>query len=118
MPDTSTQDTALHDLTQTADALDAGVTSMYPKTAMASIAHWEAQCREAGVVAVADGLVTLRDALSQDRLDGRAIGRALLDLAEATDAAAPADNEPLASTLGRVATGLRRAGTSLGGAKA
>ncbi|MEM8600572.1 MAG: hypothetical protein AAGF99_11685 [Bacteroidota bacterium] len=117
MPDTPTQDTDLHELDATAAALDAGVTSMYPKTAMASIDHWEARCRTAGATVVADGLVTLRTTLSQDRLDGRAIGRALLDLAEATEAAAP-DDTPLGSRLARIATGLRRAGTSLGGAKA
>ncbi|MEM6782787.1 MAG: hypothetical protein AAF624_03525, partial [Bacteroidota bacterium] len=94
-------------------------TSMYPKTAMASIDHWEARCRaadDAPLTVVADGLVALRGALSQDRLDGRAIGRALLDLAEATEAV-QTDDAHLAPQLKRMAAGLRRAGTSLGGAK-
>ncbi|MEM8556849.1 MAG: hypothetical protein AAGG50_03300 [Bacteroidota bacterium] len=116
MTDTAT---TLDALDQTATALDAGVTSMYPSAAMQSIAHWEQRCRADGgdaLTAVADGLVILREALSQDRLDGRTIGTALLDVADATAAAATTTEDAhITSKLERIIVGLRRAGTALGG---
>lgn len=122
MTGTTAHDAALGDLEQTAAALDAGVTSMYPSAAMQVIDRWEQQCRSAAdesLTPVADGLVVLRDALSQNRLDGRVIGRALLDLADATSVATQrAEDARIVPKLEHIVAGLRRAGTALGGEQA
>jgi hypothetical protein len=113
-------DTDAHaELDQTIAALEAGPTSLQPSTAIATIEFWEARARdsqEALLAPVADGLAQLKGLLSDDRLDGQAIGGALLELADATDAVvAQTDDARLGPNLERLASMLRMGGNALSG---
>lgn len=105
-------------LTQTAEALDSGLTSLTPSAALTIIETWRSACREQtglDLGPVAEGLGTLHGLLSADRLDGRAIGRTLASLAEATRAVmAQTDEERITPGLDRLAAALGRGAAVLG----
>ncbi|HEX8386454.1 MAG TPA: hypothetical protein VF576_09735 [Rubricoccaceae bacterium] len=107
-------------LDQTVDVLDSGVTTLTPSAALTIIERWREAClRDEGgldLEAVASGLDDLHGLLSADRLDGRAIGRTLAGLADATAAvAAGTDEERVTPGLERLAGALSRAADFLGG---
>ena len=114
----STPDTHRDTLDQTAAALDGPVTALTPSAALDLVDHWRTACLDADgldLSGVAGGLSALRDHLTGDALDGRAIGDTLAGLAEATRAAAAqGTDERLRPTLERLATNLSRAATALG----
>lgn len=114
----STPDTHRDTLDQTEAALDGPITSLTPSAALGLVDHWRTACLDAtdlDLSGVAAGLSELRDLLSADALDGRAIGDTLAGLADATNAAAAqAPDERLQPTLERIATNLSRAATALG----
>lgn len=115
-------DTDAHaELDQTLAALEAGPTALQPSTAISTIEFWEAKTRdaqEALLTPVADGLGQLKALLSDDRLDGAAIGDALVDLADATDVVvAQTEDARLSPALERLATMLRTGGNALSGRK-
>ena len=107
------------ELDQTLAALEAGPTSLQPSTAISTIEFWEARTRDAQeelLTPVADGLGQLKDLLAADRLDGTAIGDALIDLADATDVVVgQTDDARLSPTLERLASMLRMGGNALAG---
>ena len=107
------------ELDQTLAALEAGPTSLQPSTAISTIEFWEARTRDAQeelLTPVADGLGQLKDLLAADRLDGTAIGDALVDLADATDVVVgQTDDARLSPTLERLASMLRIGGNALAG---
>ena len=115
-------DTDAHaELDQTLAALEAGPTALQPSTAISTIEFWEARTRDAQedlLAPVADGLGQLKALLAADRLDGTAIGDALVDLADATDVVVgQTDDARLAPTLERLASMLRMGGNALAGRK-
>ena len=114
----STPDTHRDTLDQTAAALDGPISSLTPSAALGLVDHWRTACLDAEgleLSGVAAGLSDLRDLLSGDSLDGRAIADTLAGLAEATRAAAAqGTDERLRPALERLATNLDRAATALG----
>ncbi|MDT0631853.1 hypothetical protein RQM47_14770 [Rubrivirga sp. S365] len=114
----STPDTNRDTLDQTAAALDGPITSLTPSAALGMVDLWRTACLDADgmdLSGVAAGLSDLRDLLSGDSLDGRAIADTLAGLADSTQAAAAqADDDRLRPTLERLATNLGRAATALG----
>ncbi|MEP0547862.1 MAG: hypothetical protein ABJF88_13085 [Rhodothermales bacterium] len=111
-------DTYQRDLENTSAALEAGVTSLAPGTAIGVIDTWYGTLKNAerdDLHAIANLLAELKDELQSDRLDGPAIGSLLLRLGEqTTSAAADADDARLSPKLERLGTLLSRAGTTLG----
>lgn len=105
-------------LADTEAALSGPITSLTPSLARNIVDHWRTACLDAtdlDLSEVAGGLSDLRDLLSGDSLDGRAIGNTLAGLAESTRAAAAqAPDERVGPTLERIATNLDRAATALG----
>ena len=105
-------------LDQTEAALDGPITALTPSAALGIVDHWRTACQDTdvlGLSGVSAGLSDLRDLLSGDRLDGRAIADTLAGLAEATrEAAAQAPDERVTPRLERIATNLDRAATMLG----
>ena len=113
----STPDTHRATLDQTAAALDGPVSSLTPTAALDLVDHWRTACLDADgldLSGVAGGLSDLRDLLSGDALNGRAIADTLAGLAEATQAAAAQADDRLRPALERLATNLTRAATALG----
>ena len=114
----STPDTGRVTLDQTEAALDGPITALTPSAARGIVDHWRTACLDADgldLSGVAGGLSDLRDLLSAEALDGRAIADALAGLAEATrEAAALAPDERVQPQLERIATNLDRAATALG----
>ena len=105
-------------LADTEAALDGPITSLTPSTALRIVEHWRTACLDASSLdlsEVSGGLSDLRDLLSGDSLDGRAIADTLAGLAESTRAAAAqADDERVGPRLERIATNLDRAASALG----
>lgn len=105
------------DLETTVRALEGGVTSLMPSTALGLIRRWAralASHDDESLRAIAADLADLEHALTADRLDGRRIGALLSSLADHTSAvSAHALDEPLRTLLGRLATALARAGRAL-----
>lgn len=115
----SMQDLPDDGLTQTAEALDSGLTSLTPTAALTIIETWRSACQEQtdlDLGSVAEGLDELHGLLSAERLDGRAIGRTLAALADGTAAVmAQTDEERITPGLDRLAAALRRGASALGG---
>ena len=105
-------------LDQTEAALSGPITSLTPSAALGIVDHWRTACMDTDTLdltGVSAGLSDLRDLLSGDALDGRAIADTLAGLAEATrEAAAQAPDERVTPTLERIATNLDRAASMLG----
>ncbi len=114
----STPDDGRVTLDQTEAALDGPITSLTPSAALGIVDHWRTACQDAtglDVSGVAAGLSDLRDLLTGDRLDGRAIADTLAGLAEATrNAAAQSPDERVTPRLERIAVNLDRAASMLG----
>ena len=114
----STPDSGRVTLEQTEAALDGPISALTPSAALGIVDHWRTACQDTETLdlsGVAGGLSTLRDLLSGDSLDGRAIADALAGLAESTRAAASAaPDERVQPRLERIATNLDRAATLLG----
>lgn len=112
-------DTYQRDLENTNAALEGGITSLAPSTAVRIIDQWHGTLKNAErdeLNAIANLLAALKDELQADHPDGRAIGSLMLRLGEqTTNAAAEADDARLSPKLERLGTLLSRAGTSLGG---
>jgi hypothetical protein len=111
-------DTYQRDLENTSAALEAGVTSLAPGTAIGVIDTWYGTLKNAerdDLHAIANLLAELKDELQADRLDGATIGSLLLRLGEqTTSAAADADDARLTPKLERLGALLSRGGTALG----
>ncbi len=114
----STPGTDAVTLADTEAALDGPLTSLTPSTARRIVDHWRTACLDAtdlDLSEVSGGLSTLRDLLTGDSLDGRAIANTLAGLAESTRAAAAqATDERVGPRLERIATNLDRGATALG----
>ena len=114
----STPDTGRVTLEQTEAALEGPISALTPTAARGIIDHWRTACLDANgldLAGVAGGLSDLRDLLSADTLDRRAIADSLAGLAEATrESAALAPDERVTPRLERIATNLDRAATALG----
>lgn len=113
----TTPDTHLAALDQTEAGLSGGVTGLTPGAALGLIDHWRTACAsatDADLGAVSAGLGRLSDLLRADRLDGRAIGETLLQLADDTSAAATAaPDERMTPRLERIGTLLASAARAL-----
>ncbi len=101
-------------LAETEAALDGPLSALTPTAALSIVDRWQSACRDAGLDAVAGGLGDLRDLLSGDRLDGRAISDTLARLAEATRSADVTDAR-VRPRLDHIAAALDRAATTLAG---
>ena len=114
----STPDTGRVTLEQTEAALDGPITSLTPSAALGIVEHWRTACQDESTLdlsGVAAGLSDLRDLLSGDSLDGRAIADTLAGLAESTRAAAGASPDGrVQPRLERIAANLDRAASMLG----
>ena len=114
----STPDDGRVTLDQTEAALEGPITALTPAAALGIVDHWRTACQDTetlDLTGVSAGLSDLRDLLSADTLDGRAIADTLAGLAEATrEAAAQGPDERVTPTLERIATNLDRAATMLG----
>ena len=114
----STPDDGRVTLDQTEAALEGPITALTPGAALGIVDHWRTACQdteELDLSGVAAGLSDLRDLLSSDSLDGRAIADTLAGLAEATrEAASASPDERVQPRLERIATNLDRAATMLG----
>ena len=115
----SMQDLPDDGLDQTTDALESGVTALTPTAALTIIERWQSACQQStdlDLGEVQSGLDDLHGLLSGERLDGKAIGRTLVGLAEATRAVmTQTDEERITPGLDRLAVALGRAATMLGG---
>lgn len=114
-------DTYQRDLENTTAALEGGVTSLAPSTAVRVIDLWYGTLKNAerdDLHALANLLGELKDELQSDRPDGRAIGSLMLHLGEGTASAArDADDARLSPKLERLGALLSRAGSALGAAR-
>lgn len=114
----STPDTSSTTLDQTEAALEGPITAITPSAARGIIDHWRTACLDSSdldLTGVAAGLSDLRDLLTADILDRRAIADSLAGLAEATrESATLTPDERLTPRLERIATNLARAATTLG----
>ena len=114
----STPDSDLATLQETEAALDGPITALTPKAALGLVDHWRTACQDTDALdlsGVSAGLSELRDLLSGDALDGRAIADTMAALAEATrNAASAAPDERLMPRLERIAANLDRAAGLLG----
>ena len=113
----SMQDLPDDGLDQTTDALESGITALTPTAALTIIARWQSACQKQtglDLSAVQAGLDDLHGLLSGERLDGRAIGRTLAGLADATRAVmTQTDEERVTPDLDRLAATLGRAAAML-----
>ena len=111
------EDTYHNDLDQTAAALEGGIGTLAPRTAVSVITTWHDTLKNSDrsdLHVIAQLLAELRDALERDTLDGPAIGDLLLRLGEQTTAAAAsADDARITPRLERLGTMLTRGGTTL-----
>ncbi len=111
-------DQAHQDLDTTIAALEGGVTSLAPQTALKVIQVWEDTLRNSEderLHGIGNLLNELRDALEPDRLDGSRIGGLMLRLGNQTaEAAADADDARMTPRVETLATLLQRAGRALG----
>ena len=114
----STPDTVRATLEHTEAVLDGPLTALAPSAALGIVDHWRTACLDAtdlDLSGVAAGLSDLRDLLSGDAIDGRAVADTLAGLAEATRAAAGlSPDERVQPRLERIATNLDRAASALG----
>ena len=114
----STPDSDLATLQETEAALEGPITALTPTAALGLVDHWRTACQDSDALdlsGVAAGLSELRDLLSGDGLDGRAIADTLARLAESTrNAASAAPDERLQPRLERIAANLDRAAGLLG----
>ncbi len=98
----------------TLDAVPAdGLTAMAPATALANIDSWIDQLDGAtftNASEIRQGLMTLRDQLQEDPLNGSAIGETLTNLGNWTSEAAGGD-----AALGQLGSALTSAGNGLTG---
>ena len=106
-------------LDDAAAAIDSGISSITPSAALAVIGRWHGACSQANagvdLGAVASGLAALRDLLSADALDGRAIGDTLRALADDTAAVSAGLGEARwTPSLDRLSGALSRAAGALG----
>lgn len=112
------EDTVQRDLENTSAALEGGVTTLAPRTAIRVIETWYDTLKNAerdDLNAIANLLAELKDELQADELDGPTIGDLMLRLGEqTTSAAADADDARLSPKLEHLGTLLTRAGSALG----
>lgn len=109
---------AQSELDGTISALQGGITSLSPTTAVSNIESWESQLQASGdpkLSGIAADLNALKAELTSGKLDGSAIGQLLSKLGTATtDVAgqAEASSQSKLTTLGSL---LTKAGSALGG---
>ncbi len=109
---------AASELDGTISALQGGITSLSPTTAVSNIESWESQLQATGkpaLTSIATDLGALRQELGSGNLDGAAIGKLLSKLGKSTTdvaAQAEASSQTKLATLGSL---LTKAGSALGG---
>jgi heme oxygenase len=112
-------DVAHIDLETTIASLEGGVTTLNPSTAVRIVRTWQNTLETSDLATlhpVAEMLRQLADELEADRINGAAVADLLLELGEATQAAATeAEDDRLTPGLERLGTLLSLAGRTLGG---
>lgn len=102
----------------TIQALQGGVTSLAPATAVQNIQSWQSQLENAGDPAlseIAGNLGELNSMLQEQPIDGQAVGDLLSELGEQTTSAASNAQGDMTSQLEQLGTTLSEAGSNLSG---
>lgn len=104
------------DLDTTIGALQGGLTSVNPATAVSVISNWQQQLQgssDSTLKSIAEDLGDLKDQLTSGNLDGKAIGAVLTRLGSKTATAAASADGQVASKLQTLGKLLSGAGSSL-----
>lgn len=102
------------ELDQTIAALQGGLTSVPPETAVSVISSFEQQAQGLGASELASGLTNLKQLLTSGNASGAEIGQALSQLGSQTSAIASGADPAFADKLQQLGELLSSAGQSLG----
>ncbi len=116
--DTIPTDTHVAEITATVDELERGLTMLPLSKAVNRIDDWRRKILatdNADLHPVADALGELHTSLTGEGRDGAVIGRLLMTLGEKTEAAAEGTDVAMRTTLARLGSLLRHAGSAMAG---
>ena len=105
--------TSTAELDQTISALQGGLTSVPPATAVSVIESFETQVKSLGATQIASGLAELKQLLTSGSATGPAIGKVLSQLGEQTASSASGADATVAAKLKQLGELLSKAGASL-----
>lgn len=100
-------------LDQTISALEGGLTSVPPATAVSVIESFEQQVQSLGASEIASNLSSLKQLLTSGNATGPDIGQALTQLGSQTTSAASGADADVSSKLQQLGQLLTKAGESL-----
>ncbi|MDZ4769088.1 MAG: hypothetical protein SGJ24_08175 [Chloroflexota bacterium] len=110
------ENTAVHDIDATIDALNGGLTALAPAAAVKNIESWHAQLEgsdDAGLKQVAADLAELKTLLTSSPLNGKSIGTCLTSLGKGTTSAGEGASGDVSTRLKALGALLTKAGGTL-----